>query len=94
MPASVDEIKNYLEGYDDQKYIVSVESSYHENKVHLILHTPEGKRIEKHKLRPFLWMKQPNMSILYGGNRVEIRKAMRLHKIKSGVKDLKEKLQG
>ena len=47
MPASVDEIKNYLEGYDDQKYIVSVESSYNENKVHLILHTPEGKKNRK-----------------------------------------------
>ena len=28
MPATVEEIKDYLEGYDEQKYIVGVESSY------------------------------------------------------------------
>ena len=33
MPATVEEIKEYLEGYDDQKYIVGVESSYRENKI-------------------------------------------------------------
>ena len=64
MPASVEEIEEYLGGYDDQKYIVGVESSYYDNKVHLIIHDPEkGKRIEKHKLIPFLWMKSPNMEI-------------------------------
>ena len=36
MPATVEEIKEYLEGYDDQKYIVGVESSYRENKISLI----------------------------------------------------------
>ena len=47
MPASVEEIEEYLGGYDDQKYIVGVESSYYDNKVHLIIHDPEqGKRIE------------------------------------------------
>ena len=51
MPASVEEIEEYLGGYDDQKYIIGVESSYYDNKVHLIIHDPEkGKRIEKHKL--------------------------------------------
>ena len=33
MPATVEEIKEYLEGYDEQKYIVGVESSYRENKM-------------------------------------------------------------
>ena len=47
MPATVKEIETYLEGYDDQKYIVGVESSYKENKISLIIHDPEnGKRIE------------------------------------------------
>jgi hypothetical protein len=83
MPASVEEIKEYLEGYDEQKYIVGVESSYVENKVHLIIHDPEnGKRIEKHKLSPFLWMKSPDVSKLYGGDRREIRKKMREYKVK------------
>lgn len=83
MPASVEEIEEYLGGYDDQKYIVGVESSYYDNKVHLIIHDPEkGKRIEKHKLIPFLWMKSPNMEIFYGGNRRTIKEKMREFKIK------------
>ena len=83
MPATVEEIKEYLEGYDDQKYIVGVESSYRENKISLIIHYPEkGKRIERHKLKPFLWMKSPDMSIFYGGNRRIIKSKMREFGIK------------
>ena len=83
MPASVEEIEEYLGGYDDQKYIVGVESSYYENKVSLIIHDPvRGKRIEKHKFIPFLWMKSPNMEIFYGGNRKIIKQKMREFKIK------------
>ena len=90
MPATVEEIKEYLEGYDDQKYIVGVESSYRENKISLIIHDPEkGKRIEKHKLRPFLWMKSPDMSIFYEGNRREIKKKMREFGIKFIPLDIK-----
>ena len=78
MPASVEEIKEYLEGYDPQKYIVGIESSYRENKISLIIHDPKrGKRIEKHKLKPFLWMKTPDMSIFYKGDRKKIKKKMR-----------------
>ena len=78
MPASVEEIKEYLEGYDPQKYIVGIESSYRENKISLIIHDPKrGKRIEKHKLKPFLWMKTPDMSIFYKGDRRKIKKEMR-----------------
>ena len=83
MPASVDEIKEYLEGYDDQKYIVGVESSYYENKVYLIIHDPEnGKRIEKHKFTPFLWMKSLDLTKLYGGDRKEIKNKIKEYKIK------------
>lgn len=83
MPASVEEIKDYLEGYDDQKYIVGVESSYYENKVYLIVHDPEnGKRIEKHKFKPFLWMKSIDISTLYNGDKKEIKNKIREYKIK------------
>ena len=83
MPATVEEIKEYLEGYDDQKYIVGVESSYRENKVYLIIHDPErGKLIERHKLKPFLWMKTPDISKLYGGDRKLIKSKMREFGIK------------
>ena len=67
--ATVKEIEEYLEGYDEQKYIVGIESNYFENKVSLIVHDPEkGKRIEKHKFRPFMWMKTPDINKLYGGD--------------------------
>jgi len=83
MPASVEEIKKYLEGYDDQKYIVGVESSYREKRVHLIIHDPEkGKRIERHTLKPFLWMKTPDVAKLYGGDRKKIKSKMREFGIK------------
>ena len=76
--ATVKEIEEYLEGYDEQKYIVGIESNYYENKVSLIVHDPEkGKRIEKHKFRPFMWMKTPDIDKLYGGDRREIKKKMR-----------------
>ena len=83
MPATVEEIKEYLEGYDDQKYIVGVEASYRENKVYLIIHDPErGKLIERHKFKPFLWMKTPDVSQLYKGDRKEIKAKMREFGIK------------
>ena len=83
MPATVKEIETYLEGYDDQKYIVGVESSYKENKISLIIHDPEnGKRIEKHRLKPFLWMKSPNMTVFYKGDRRKIKDKMREYKVK------------
>ena len=75
--ATVKEIEEYLEGYDEQKYIVGIESNYYENKVSLIVHDPEkGKRIEKHKFRPFMWMKTPDVDKLYGGDRRENKKKM------------------
>jgi DNA polymerase elongation subunit (family B) len=80
--ATVEEIEKYLEGYDEQKYIVGIESSYYENKVSLIIHDPEkGKRIEKHKFRPFMWMKTPNVSQLYGGDRRKIKQKMREYSV-------------
>ena len=83
MPASVEDIKEYLEGYDDQKYIVGVEASYNEKRVHLIIHDPErGKRIERHTLKPFLWMKTPDISKLYKGDRKKIKSKIREFGIK------------
>jgi DNA polymerase elongation subunit (family B) len=68
----------FLEGSDPQKYIVSVESTYYDNYVHLIIHDPKkGKFIEKHKFKPFLWMKKFNYRQLYKGNRKEINLKMR-----------------
>ena len=74
--------EHFLEGKDDQKYIISVESSYDTNYVHLIVHDPvEGKRIEKHKYRPFLWLKELDYRRFYKGNKNEIRNKMIKHGI-------------
>jgi DNA polymerase I len=83
MPASVEDIEHYLEGYDNQEHIVGIESSYRDNRVHLIIHDPKkGKRIERHKLKPFLWMKTPDVSNLYEGDRRLIKQKMREFGIK------------
>ena len=82
MELSKEEIKDFLEGRDPQKYIVSVESSYDQNFVSLIINDPEtGKRIEKHKFRPFVWMKTPDMSKFFNGDRRLIKNKMREHMI-------------
>ena len=63
-------IENFLEGRDPQKYIVGIEASYHENFVSLIVNDPEtGKRVEKHKFKPFIWVKEEALRLLYDGNR-------------------------
>ena len=73
-----EEIEKFLLGKDEQKYIVAIEASYHENFVSLIINDPnKGKDIEKHTLKPFLWMKHEVSKILYGGIKSEIKKAMR-----------------
>ena len=83
MSVSVEEIRDYLEGYDNQGYIVSVESSYRENKVYLVIHDPiNGKRIEKHKIQPFIWMKSLDISNLYKGDRKIIKQKMKEYGIK------------
>ena len=54
---SFEEIEEFLEGRDPQKYIVSIEASYHENFVSLIINDPDtGKRIEQHSFQPFVWL--------------------------------------
>jgi hypothetical protein len=64
-------IEHFLEGSDPQKYIVSIESTYQDNFVNLIINDPEtGKRIEKHKFKPFLWVKEEALKMLFNGDRV------------------------
>ena len=72
-----EEIESFLEGRDPQKYIVGIEAGYSDNKVYLIIDDPEtGKRIERHKLRPFVWARLPDIRKLYKGDRKVIRERM------------------
>ena len=71
-------IEQFLQGHDPQKYIIAIEAPPYENEVSLIINDPEnGKYIEKHKYKPFIWLKHKVALQLYGGNRSEIRKAMK-----------------
>ena len=80
---SFDVIEEFLEGRDPQKYIVSIESNKDDNFVHLIVNDPEtGKRIEKHKYKPFLWMKHDITKIIYNGNRRKISEEARKYDIR------------
>ena len=79
-------IEQYLEGRDPQKYIVGIEADYYDRNVHLIINDPEkGKYIEKHRYKPFLWMKKEGADLLYGGNREKVRAGL----IKYGLKIVK-----
>jgi DNA polymerase elongation subunit (family B) len=73
---SEQEIENFLLGSDPQEYIVAVEAGYTEPSVQLIINDPvNGKRIETHKYKPFLWFKEEVTHILYEGKRMKIQEA-------------------
>lgn len=76
-------IEKFLQGHDQTKYIVAIESAYHVNEVYLIINDPvKGKYIETHTFSPFVWAKHEVSQLLYGGNRNEILKAMKKYGIK------------
>lgn len=82
MELSKEEIKDFLEGRDPQKYIIGIESTYDQNFVNLIINDPiTGKRIEKHKFKPFLWMKSPDMDKFFKGDRRLIKTKLREHMV-------------
>lgn len=63
-------IEKFLEGRDPQKYIVGIESSYSDNFVDLIINDPvNGKLIERHEFKPFIWFKPDILNKLYGGSK-------------------------
>jgi DNA polymerase elongation subunit (family B) len=76
-------IENFLHGNNPKKYVVSIEASYNQPFVHLIINDPdEGKKIEKHKFQPFLWFKHDVTEIMYEGKRSKIIAAREKHNIK------------
>lgn len=78
-----EEIQKFLAGNNDCKYIVAVEVPYNTDYANVVINDPEsGKRIEKHKYTPFLWMKHSVTNQLYGGNRGKIMAAMQKYGIK------------
>lgn len=70
---STEVIECFLNGSNDKKYIVGIEAGYAEPKVTLVINDPvEGKKLEKHKYKPFLWFKKEVTELLYDGKRMKI----------------------
>jgi len=75
---SSEDIENYLQGNDPQKYIVSVEAPYYQNVASLVINDPElGKYIERVTYKPFVWMSHDMSKIMFNGNRTKIAQAMK-----------------
>ena len=56
MSVTAEEIKIYLEGRSDEKYITSIESDYFSNQVTLVINSPtKGKYTKKERYKPFLY---------------------------------------
>jgi len=69
-------IENFLNGNNPKKYVVSIEASYHEPSVFLVVNDPSTeKKIEKHNYKPFLWYKADIIPLLYGGKKMKAMEA-------------------
>lgn len=81
--ATPEDIKVFLEGKDEEKYITSIElnqtgdwSVDETNKVYLTIDDPnKGKRIKSQKFTPFAWTKSLRGSGFYGDDVERIKKA-------------------
>ena len=81
--ATPEDIKKFLEGHDDEKYITSIEldqtddwSIDETNKVYIVIDDPEkGKKIKVQKFTPFCWTKNLRGSGFYGDDIDTIKKA-------------------
>ena len=80
---SNEEIENFLQGSDPQKFIVAVEAEYNIPKVTLVINDPEsGKRLEEHSYQPFLWFKEEITTMMYEGKRMKILEACKKYDVK------------
>lgn len=75
-------IENFLNGADDEKYIVSVEYDYQTNKIYKILQDPEkGKIVKSDDFTPFLWVGDLSTLNFYNKNKTLQKQAMGRHGI-------------
>jgi len=80
---SNEEIENFLQGSNPQKYIVAIESAYNEPNVTLVINDPEkGKYLYDDKYKPFLWFKEEVTKMIYGGKHQRIIKACNEYGVK------------
>jgi len=75
-------IENFLNGWDDEKYIVGVEYDYPTNSIYKIIQDPEeGKIIKKDTFTPFLWVGDLSGLNFYNNSKAQQKKAMGVHGI-------------
>jgi DNA polymerase elongation subunit (family B) len=75
-------IEDFLNGHDDEKYIVNLEYDYNTNLIYKYKHTPDGNKfVEKEPLKAFLWMKNFGEAReklnFYNNNSLTIKNAMK-----------------
>lgn len=77
-----DSIKKFLEGENDEQYIVGIEPAYDKNIVYLIINDPvEGFKIKYDNYYPFMWIKDLSLTKFYGRNKNAVKDAMNKHSI-------------
>lgn len=75
-------IENFLNGWDDEKYIVGVEYDYPTNTIYKIIQDPEqGKIIKKDTFTPFLWVGDLSGLNFYSNSKAQQKRAMSTHGI-------------
>ena len=75
-------IENFLNGGDDEKFIVGVEFDYSTNKIYKIIQDPElGKIIKPDSFTPFLWVGDLSGLNFYNDSKSEQKRMM----IKYGI---------
>lgn len=70
-------IENFLNGWDDEKYIVGVEYDYPTNTIYKVIQDPnQGKIIKKDTFTPFLWVGDLTGLNFYGNSKSDQKKSM------------------
>lgn len=70
MAVEQETINKFLNGRDEEKYIVNIESSYGRNDIFLIKHYPDGnKEIKREELVPFAFVKDLTQFGFFKGNK-------------------------
>lgn len=77
---SLETVEKFLQGHDDEKYIVNIEYDKKTNLIHKFKQMPDGsKTVETEPLKAFLWMKNLNelkkTTNFYGNNELAIQNA-------------------
>tara|TARA_R110000765_G_scaffold85307_4_gene164602 strand:- start:5676 stop:8396 length:2721 start_codon:yes stop_codon:yes gene_type:complete len=76
------EIQNFLEGTDEEKYIVAVEYDYKTNSIYKIKEDPiKGKYIQKDNFTPFCWVGDLRKKNFYKNSKMLQKEAMSKHGI-------------